>query len=583
MKLRIKTKLSLGLAFLFTVIVLVGGFGIYYVRDLTNASLEILKDNYESLEYMRTIRETLEQSTLTATAFEKVEHQLKLQESNITEIGEDMATAGLREGFSRLKTNPSDKEAIEDMREKISLINDLNMQAITRKNQDAQKTSERAIIVLSVIGTICFLVTFTFIINFPGYIANPIRELTDSIKEISNKKYETRLFFKSGDEFGELADAFNVMAQKLDEYEHSNLAQFVIEKKRIETLIDKMHDPVIGLDEKNKVLFANREAMKILGLSRDALIGRFAQDISLSNDLMRALTRNLFLSKEEMESTKTQPLKIYADNKESYFQPEIVNIEITPTGEKQNQLIGHVIILSNVTPFKELDLAKTNFIATISHELKTPISSIKMSARLLEDIRIGETNEEQKQLIEHIKEDSERLLKITSELLDLAQVETGNIRLEKQTVEAQSIIDYAYGAMKFQAEQKQIAVEVYIEPGLPKVVCDLEKTVWVMVNLLSNAIRYGLEQSKIIIKVARQGNNIVFSVEDFGRGIHPKYKDKVFEKFFKIPNMESGKTGSGLGLAISKEFIEAQGGKIWMESEIGKGSNFSFSLKAITH
>jgi signal transduction histidine kinase len=225
-----------------------------------------------------------------------------------------------------------------------------------------------------------------------------------------------------------------------------------------------------------------------------------------------------------------------------------------------------------------LDLAKTNFIATISHELKTPISSIKMSSQLLEDKRIGETNEEQEKLIGHIKEDAVRLLKITSELLDLAQVETGNIQLQKQSIEPKAVVDYAYDALKFQAEQKHIAIEVHIEPNLPKVACDLEKTAWVMVNFLSNAIRHSPDKSKVAIHVSRENNSVIFSVKDSGKGIDAKYKSKVFEKFFKIPSMETGKSGTGLGLAISKDFISAQGGRIWVESQIGEGSTFSFSL-----
>jgi signal transduction histidine kinase len=210
--------------------------------------------------------------------------------------------------------------------------------------------------------------------------------------------------------------------------------------------------------------------------------------------------------------------------------------------------------------------------------LKTPIASIKMSLKLLEDNRIGQLNDEQTKLINNIKEDSQRLLSITGELLDLAQVESGKITLEKQLVEARSIIEYANNALKVQSEQKHIAIKINCPEGIPKVNCDLEKTAWVMVNFLSNAIRYSNENSEIIMEVKSIPEGILFSTIDFGKGIDPKYQSRVFDRFNKIPNEDAGKSGTGLGLAISKEFIESQNGSIGVESMIGKGSRFYFIL-----
>ena len=150
-----------------------------------------------------------------------------------------------------------------------------------------------------------------------------------------------------------------------------------------------MHDPVIGLDENKKILFANDEAVKITGLKTTELVGKAAQDIAVTNDLIRYLIRDIVSDTKGPVNGKSQPMKIFADNKESYFEKEVHEIGIVPTGEKEKQQIGYVIILKNITPFKELDFAKTNFIATVSHELKTPISSIKMSVQLLENEQTG--------------------------------------------------------------------------------------------------------------------------------------------------------------------------------------------------
>jgi len=566
MKTKIKTKISLGLILLFIVILFISVVGIYSINRLANDSNEILIANYESLQYAKNMQQSLdEMESNDSSATSKFEKNLSAQEKNITEIGEREVTNELRNQFGQLINSGRTPGKILSVRSLIYQVMELNMNAIVRKNIEAQRTADKAKMYLTIIGTLSILISFSFLLNFPGYIANPITRLTEGIKEITNKNYSKRIYLKKGDEFGELAEAFNSMAEKLDAYENSNLAKIIFEKKRIDTIINNMKDPILGFDEDQHVLFANSEAIKILGIREHELIGKYAPDVALKNDLFRNLIN---------QESSIMPLKIYADDKESYFSKEVYKIV------SEEQSIGEVIILKNITKFKELDLAKTNFIATISHELKTPISSIKMSLKLLEDDRVGKINDEQRKMIEHIKDDAQRLLKISGELLDLAQVETGNIQLRKEAVNPKSIVDYSYNALRVQAEQKQINVDIKLGNDLPNVICDLEKTAWIMVNFLSNAIRFSPEKSTIYIEAMSDSKLVTFSVKDSGKGIDSKYKDKIFEKFYQVPNTDTVKTGSGLGLAISKDFITAQGGEIWVESKINEGSKFAFSLPA---
>ena len=267
------------------------------------------------------------------------------------------------------------------------------------------------------------------------------------------------------------------------------------------------------------------------------------------------------------------------NNKEGYFDKEILHISITPTGEEKKRLIGHVIVLRNITEYKELDYAKTNFIATVSHEFKTPISAIKMSLQLLENKQIGILNNEQINLVESIKEDTNRLLKITGELLNMTQVESGNIQLSILPADAKEIITYAVSANKVPLEQKRIKLETDYGQDIPLIQADAEKTSWVLTNLLSNAIRYSHENSSIFIKLMHIDKKLKISITDTGQGISPQYKNKIFDRYFRIPG--SNETGTGLGLAISKEFMEAQGGAIEVESELGAGSTFTITLNTM--
>lgn len=196
----------------------------------------------------------------------------------------------------------------------------------------------------------------------------------------------------------------------------------------------------------------------------------------------------------------------------------------------------------------------------------------------MDDERIGLMNVEQKQLVEHIKDDCSRLLKITSELLDLAQVETGNLQLNFVKAAPLEIVNYALNAVRFQAEQKNIQLELISKENLPVVNADVEKTAWVLINFLSNALRYSSEKSKVQIEIQEKKQGIEFSVRDFGKGIDEQYQKRLFDRYFQVPTDGNNKSGSGLGLAISKDFIEAENGKIWVESEIGEGSRFCFFL-----
>ena len=202
-----------------------------------------------------------------------------------------------------------------------------------------------------------------------------------------------------------------------------------------------------------------------------------------------------------------------------------------------------------------------------------------MSLQLLENEQIGKLNEEQSNLLESIKDDTNRLLKITGELLNMSQVESGNIQLSIFSSNPTEILEYALNATKNQAEQKQIKIEVHSSENLSNIQADTEKTAWVLTNLISNAIRYSYDNSIININITQNENQVIFNVKDNGQGIAPQYKEKIFDRYFRVPGTK--KDGTGLGLAISKEFIEAQGGKISVESEFGIGSTFSVSMNKV--
>ncbi|MGS0747854.1 ATP-binding protein [Halpernia sp. GG3] len=572
---KIKTKLNAGVGLLFIMIIGLSVLSGWYVNLLKRDTNNILAANYNTLQYSRNMLLALEDLQTDPLAFNLFSKHLEKQRENVTEAGEAEATEKIAVHFEALKSDPENPKLQSSIRKDIAEVMQLNMSAIQHKSSIANVTASSAITVISIAGTGCFLIAFILLVNLPSNIADPIKVLTSSIKEIANQNYNQRIDSVGNGEFGELAKSFNTMAEKLQEFSESKLDRIIKGKKRIETLIDNLHDPVIGIDENKKVLFVNDEALKITGLERKDFVGQLMQDVAVTNDLVRTIIREIISSDDKNSSN--EPMKIYANGKESYFEKEIIDINVIPTGEQASLFIGQVIMLRNITLFKELDLAKTNFMGTVSHEFKTPISSIKLGIQLLGNEKIGNLNEEQKNLLTGIREDSDRLLKITGELLNIAQVESGSMQLKMQKTDIQDILDYATDANKSAAEQKNIKVFVQKDADSHLIFADKDKTSWVLNNLLSNAVRYSYENSRINIEVKHEDHQTKFSVTDTGQGIDPAYTQRVFDRYFRIPGNK--KEGNGLGLSISKEFIEAQGGTISVKSEFGVGSEFSFVLK----
>lgn len=432
----------------------------------------------------------------------------------------------------------------------------------------------RALLWISVVGGICIFTGLWLFYWLPRTISRPIKELKEGILEIANHNYEKRLQMAQNAEFRGVADSFNRMAERLTEYRASTLADILSAKKFIEAIVNSIDDPIIGLNIEHEILFINEKALNVLNLKRENVIRKSAEELALKNDLLRRLIRELVNPSE-----KKEPLKIYANNKESYFQVSYIPIINTDAKDDEPRNLGDVILLTNITEFKELDSAKTTFISTISHELKTPIAAIMMSLQLLEDKRVGELNGEQEQLSKSIRENSERLLGITGELLNLTQVEAGKLQMMPKITKPIELIEYAIKANQVQADKFNIQIEVeYPEEKIGKLFVDSEKIAWVLTNLLSNAIRYSKENGRVVVGAKQEENMIELFVRDFGKGIDPRYHQSIFDRYFRVPGTKV--QGSGLGLSISKDFVEAHGGSLIVESELGKGSRFVMKLKA---
>lgn len=606
----IKSKITLGISFMFTVIVILSVLGILFINQLSQKAKGTIKENYHSIEYTINMTNSLNeiQSIVISRLLEKgvkenaqfilakniksFEDEQKKESENITEKGERDLVDDLYPLFNDYvfyisKFNNSQMISNEEyemlnkkyllVRNKILDIYRVNMDAIRHKTERLQTTADDVTLYMTLVATISILITLSFIFTFPSSIAEPIKELTEKIKSISERKYDQRLEIKSKDELGELASAFNNMVERLETYEEKHIDQLLFEQKRLETVVQNIEDGILFIDETQKIVLANNTILQITGLKEDQILYNYIPGVSAKNDLVKELYK-ISISKLANENSDISPLRITLDGKEYFFNVEVEEIITYSKSWKKDTFIGTLILLRNITEYQERDKAKTNLLATVSHELKTPLSSINLSLKLLDDKRLGELNPDQKEIINSLKQQSSRLSKVIKEILDYSQIETGNIRLNFDSVKPEVVTDIGITALMMQLSEKEIELRTNLQNDLLEINADLEKLVFVFINLLNNAIRYSNRRGEITIDVCMVKNEVQFSIADNGPGISEDDLQKLFQRFTQVGEKYSH--GWGLGLAISKEFVLAQGGRIWAESTLGVGSKFFFTIPA---
>ena len=267
--------------------------------------------------------------------------------------------------------------------------------------------------------------------------------------------------------------------------------------------------------------------LDLSGMQKQELVDRKFSEVAVQNDFLKSIYTSLLDERKNIK-TENRVIRMVIDSKEIFYDPEIIPIITDIEDADISQNMGNMIILKNITRYEERDVAKTNLISTVSHEMKTPISSINLTLKLLEDSRIGGLNSEQKELIQAIRQQSNRLSKVVNEILNFSQIETGNIRLNFSVVHPEEIVDYATTALMIILSEKNIQLETEIEKELPTLSVDIEKTVWVLVNLLSNAIRYSKKGDKIILSIGRENERVYFSVQDFGSRYCNRRSEKTY-------------------------------------------------------
>ncbi|MBC3538793.1 ATP-binding protein [Rufibacter sediminis] len=603
---KLKTKILLGYLVVLALLLGLGSYNLYNLSRLDRAAQNILKDNLYSVQLGQEMNNALshllvtqqqavflkadsvEIAESTRADLRRFEASLQKESENITEPGERETVESMRQTFAELKrllhtsaAVPSEAYFVTVMpkhqllQDKIHQMVSLNTDALQLKNQQAQETSQRVWQYTLALLACSVLFALVFCFSVPEALTQPIQQLITSLEYVAQRNFSQTLPIKGNDEFGAVSKVFNQMLVRLREYEKSTLSELITEKNRIQSIITNLDEAIILLDAEGKIILANPVACRLLGLPPEKLIGAKTQDVAAQNDLFKELLKGI----EAGSSDSPEAVLSITDlGEEAYYRKSVFQVLAYNEVLGKQEFAGYILSLRNVSDFKKLDQVKSNFLATVSHELKTPLASINYSLKLLQNQRIGEMNDEQQHLVATIKTENQRLQKMVTELLDVARLENGNIQLNIATANVADIVQFAANTIQLQLREKNIHLEISLPPQLPPVKADVEKTSWVLLNLLSNAIRYSAQNETIVLSASEGKGEVVVQVKDHGPGIEPQNHERIFQRFVQVPGKEAYKGGSGLGLSISREFIQTQGGRIWVESEVGQGSTFGFTL-----
>ena len=563
MNMNIKTKLTYGIGLLFVLITLLGGLAIKNIHNVSDDTQNILADNYNSLLYSRQMLESLDAIRENPNARKEFEAGLEAQKKNLTEKDEDVLTNRLSSNCEKA-LDDMDDESIRQIRQTIYTIMAVNMSAIYEKNEVAVHTAKRSLFGIWTVGIACITIAFLFLVRLPRSVSVQIRKLTDGIKEITNANYSKRLNLGNEPEFKEIATLFNEMAERLAEYRNSSLEDILQGKKYIETIINSIAEPIIGLSKERKILFVNDEALTVLNLTRENIIGRPAPEVALKNDLLRRLIRQLVHPDDNKD-----PLKIYADNKESYFQVKYIPINVNRQTGLEGKYVGDVILLKNVTEFKEKDIAKTTFISTISHELKTPLSGLRI---LLENMQynIGKYKDRDKYLAEAVAKVDE-LSGMVRDILDTSKVQDLQEE-EKQKLYAGGEIGAVLQEYAMQIADKKLEVTDSIpEDCMLFMSRNTFQKVWS--NLIGNAVQYTEQGGQITI--AADTDKIW--IENSCTPLTEEQLAYIYEPFYRVDDTRAASGGNGLGLYVVRELLKKEGFRYVFEP-VEDGMRFTIFL-----
>jgi len=601
----LRTRLLLAQAPLAAGLALVGLVALNTLDTLGQSSQLILRDNFRSVLAAQRMKDAVERVD-SAAAFRAAgrpdkadeqapanirafEAQLEAQERNITEPGEAEATQRLRaawneylakyEAYRRIRDELEQRRRYFDELEPAFLrvkdaaerVLEINQDAMLLKSERARGTAERNRTLLLLAISSALGLGLLASVSLTRRALRPLQLLSLAVRRIGEGDLEARARIEGKDEIAQVGRELDTMADKLSQYRSSSLGELLQAQQASQAAIDSMPDPVIVLSLDGQVLNVNEAAENLLRLEagRDPL-SRLPPQLREAIDKIRA---HIFAGKGGYAPRGVEEaIRVEGEGGGRALLPRA-----TPLYSEQGNVTGATIVLQDVTRLLRFDELKNDLVATVAHEFRTPLTSMRMAVHILLEGIVGPLNEKQLDLVGAARDDCERLQGIVEDLLDLSRIQAGKVEVSLTALPAKSILDAAVAAREDAARDAGLKVEGdLIEPVLP-VLVDPERINLVFDNLIGNAMRHSPKGGRIVVRARPDKGLVRFEVEDQGPGIPLEYQQRIFEKFFRMPGTKG--EGIGLGLYIAQEIVAAHGGGMGVEKEAGRGSRFWFTLR----
>jgi two-component system, NtrC family, sensor histidine kinase KinB len=597
----LRAKLLLAEAPLAVALALVAAIAVSAIASLGHSPELILKDNYRSVlaaERMLAASKELDDFALArgagrsadeaarAAAIARFEAELRDQEANITERGEAAATRELRarwatyrEALEALLAAPAGGRldryfdrfapASGELQRAAREILAINQDAMQRKADQARRSAARTTALVVGAAAAAVVAGLLLAVGLMARLLRPLGTLARTVRRIGEGDLDVRAPVVGKDEIAALGEEFNTMAERLRQYRSSSLGELLQAQQASQAAIDSLPDPVLVVDVNGAVLNLNGAA--------EALFHRGAQ-------------RSLEALEPELRATVERVRAHVMAGKGTYVPPgfeDAVKVEgadgarrllprASPLYSEEGAITGATIVLQDVTRLMRFDELKNDLVATVAHEFRTPLTSLRMAIHLCAGEVVGPLTEKQADLMQAARQDCERLQSIVDDLLDLSRIQSGRLVLTRSAAAPQDLVKSVLEQHRAAASAAGVELAARAGEHLPEVDVDRERLELVLSNLVANALRHTPHGGSVEITAVEGEASVRFEVKDTGPGIPPEYHERIFERFFRVPGSPSG--GVGLGLYLAREVVEAHGGRIGVESAPGLGSRFWFTV-----
>ena len=603
----ISQKLSLAFGGLLLLLIAVSVISITRLNVYSGTLDRIFRENYDSVTYGQGMKDALERlddladeaaiadsATDASVAadkpedlFRRFEENLKRELKNITLPHEGETADAISQAWPEYRAAivqllaASDREArksirgsrlaplsaqIKPLAQRIIELNLNNVVSVDGQVRQETARAKRTLYGCVVVGAV---MACAFVLIMSRSILTPLRSLTKSAREIERGNLELVVRVRGNDEISQLAEAFNAMAAQLREFRRSDRAKLVRTQRTTQLAIRSLPDAVAMVSAEGHVELANDTAQRLFGLRSDVALESLS-DPRLAELYRRARVEGRAIVPAGYDSA----IQVFDERGvEKFFLPQAIPIL------DDDSLVGVTLVLADVTNLRKLDELKSGLLSMVSHELKTPLTSIRMAAHLLLEERIGPLTAKQTELLIVAREESDRLNLIIENLLDIGRIESGRAMIELGQEPPRRLVEAAAEEVAAAYRDKGVTLESEIADELPDVCVDPDRVGHVFTNLLLNALRYTPSGGNVRLTAAADADapSVRFTVEDTGVGIDATHIPFLFDRFYRVAG-QPGRTGAGLGLAIAKEIVEAHGGQIGAQSRLGDGSQFSFTL-----